>query len=77
MSERELRIAVIGCGFWARFQVAAWRELPAVRITAVCDHDRGRAEALAARFGGLPVYDDAAAERAKIVHRLNKGVLAN
>jgi D-apiose dehydrogenase len=56
----ELRFAIIGAGFWSRFQLAAWRELPGARCVAICDRTAGKAEALAARFGVPAVYDDAA-----------------
>ena len=38
------RVAVIGCGYFARFHLDAWRRLP-VRLVAVCDEDRAKAEA--------------------------------
>jgi len=47
-----LRIAVAGCGFWARFQVAAWQELRQAQIVAVCDPDVARADAIRAAVGG-------------------------
>ena len=40
-----LRVAVLGCGFWSRFQLAAWHELPEVRCVAVCDPDPAKARA--------------------------------
>lgn len=52
------KAGIIGCGFWATYQVAAWRELP-VDIVAVCDPDAPRARALADRFGVPLVYADA------------------
>jgi predicted dehydrogenase len=55
----ELRFAAFGAGFWARFQLAAWRELPGVRCVAIHDRDRARAEALAADAGIPAVYDRA------------------
>jgi predicted dehydrogenase len=30
-----LRFAVIGTGFWANYQVAAWKELEGVELVAV------------------------------------------
>lgn len=42
------RGALIGCGFFAENHLQAWRQLGA-DIVAVCDRDRGRAEAAAAR----------------------------
>jgi D-apiose dehydrogenase len=53
-----LRLGVIGAGFWARSQLAGWRELPGVECVAVCDVDRSRAQALADTFGVPRVYDD-------------------
>ena len=46
-----LRVAVFGCGFWSRFQLPAWLELPGVECVAVCDLDLNRANAVADRFG--------------------------
>lgn len=56
----ELRFAVVGAGFWAHYQLAAWSEAPDVRCVAVCDRDRKRAEALAAARGVPKTYDDVA-----------------
>ena len=56
---QELRFAIIGTGFWARYQLAAWRELPGVRCVALFNRTRSKAEALAREFGVPAVYDDA------------------
>jgi predicted dehydrogenase len=56
-----LRFAVIGAGFWARYQLSAWGELEGAQCVAVCDRDRAKAEALAALRGVPTVYDDPAA----------------
>lgn len=53
-----LRVAIFGCGFWARFQIAAWRELDGVEIVALYNRSRAKAEALAQQFGIRAVYDD-------------------
>jgi D-apiose dehydrogenase len=50
-------IGIIGCGFWAAYQVSAWCELP-VHIAAVCDPDPEKAYAFAARFGAPKYYTD-------------------
>ena len=55
----ELQFAVIGTGFWAQFQIGAWKELSGARLVAVCDRDPVRAEAVARRFGMPRVYYDA------------------
>jgi predicted dehydrogenase len=54
---KELRFAAFGAGFWARYQLAAWRELPGVRCVALCDRTLAKAEALARRLGIPAVYD--------------------
>jgi predicted dehydrogenase len=53
-----LRFAVFGAGFWARFQIAAWREVGGVECVAIYNRTRAKAEALAAEFGIPAVYDD-------------------
>lgn len=55
----ELRFAILGTGFWARYQLAAWREIPGARCVALCNRTRAKAAALAAEFGVPAVYDDA------------------
>ncbi len=54
-----LRFAIAGTGFWARFQLAAWRELQGAECVALYNRTRGKAEALAQEFGIPAVYDDA------------------
>jgi predicted dehydrogenase len=56
----EMRVAVVGAGFWAKYQVAAWRELPDVRCIAICDSNRAKAEGLAGGVAIPHVYEDAA-----------------
>ena len=53
-----LRFAIFGTGFWARFQLAAWRELPGAECVALYNRTRAKAEALAREFGVPAVYDD-------------------
>ncbi len=55
----KLRFAIVGTGFWARYQLAGWRELPGAECVALCNKHRERAEALARDFGVSAVYDDA------------------
>lgn len=52
------KIGIIGCGFWAHYQVAAWLELP-IEIIAVCDPDETRAKTLADHFGIPRFYTSA------------------
>jgi predicted dehydrogenase len=55
----ELRFAIIGTGFWARYQLGAWRELADVRCVALYNRTRAKAENLAQEFGVPKVYDSA------------------
>jgi predicted dehydrogenase len=54
-----LRFAIFGAGFWARYQLAAWRELSDVECVAIYNRTRSKAEALARDFGIPAVYDNA------------------
>lgn len=58
---KELRFAVLGTGFWARYQLAAWQEVPDARCVALYNRTPGKAEALAEEFGVPAVFDDAEA----------------
>jgi D-apiose dehydrogenase len=69
-----LRGVVIGCGFFARNHLHAWRDLAAegaVELVAVCDLDEGRAAEAARTFAVPRRYTDAeamlAAERPDFV----------
>ena len=53
-----LRIAAMGAGFWARFQLSAWREVPGVEIAALCDVERAKAEKMAHNLGIPRVFSD-------------------
>lgn len=58
----KLRGGVIGAGFWARYQLAGWREFrDQVEIVAISNRTEAKAAALAAEFGIGAVYGDAAA----------------
>jgi predicted dehydrogenase len=46
-----LRIAIFGCGFWSRYQIPAWLELPDVECIAVCDVDSSKTKLISDRFG--------------------------
>src|SRR5512147_1496288 len=56
---KNLRFAVLGCGFWSRFQVAGWKELEGVDIAAAYNRTVSKAEKLAQEFGIPHVYGDA------------------
>lgn len=55
---RALRFAVIGTGFWANYQVAAWKELQGVELAAVYNRTPEKAEAIAKKFGVTGIYTD-------------------
>ena len=41
---RKLKLGVIGCGFWSRYQTAAWQEFDQVHVVAACDRDLNKAK---------------------------------
>ncbi|MBX3733424.1 MAG: Gfo/Idh/MocA family oxidoreductase [Verrucomicrobiae bacterium] len=53
-----LRFAILGAGFWARVQLAAWRELGGTECVAVYNRSRDRATSFARELGVPAVYDD-------------------
>ncbi len=53
-----LRFAIFGAGFWARVQLAAWREIGGTECVAVYNRSRDRAAAFARDFGIPSVHDD-------------------
>jgi predicted dehydrogenase len=57
----KLRLGLIGCGFFARNHLHAWKMIPEVELVAVCDTDGDKAEAARAAFGAAKAYTDAAA----------------
>ncbi len=46
------RIAIVGCGHFGAYHAEAFSRLRRVRLVGFCNRTRGKAEALAARFGG-------------------------
>lgn len=56
--QKPLRFALAGTGFWSRYQLHGWRELPGCECVALYNRTRTRAEALAREFGITAVYDD-------------------
>lgn len=55
---KELKFALIGCGFWSQFQLAAWQELEGARCVALYNRTRSKAEELGKRFNISSIYDD-------------------
>jgi predicted dehydrogenase len=59
MKEKKLRFAVLGCGFWSKFQVGAWSELGDAELVAVYNRTIEKARSIAAYFKVPSVYGDA------------------
>ncbi len=57
---KKIRFAALGCGFWSNYQIPGWLELNDIELAAVYNRTRSKAEAISARFGNVPVYDDPA-----------------
>lgn len=57
---KPLRFALFGAGFWARYQLAAWRELGGVECVALYNRTPAKGAAFARDFGIPAVYDDPA-----------------
>lgn len=62
-AELPLRVAVAGSGFWARFQVRAWKQLEReglVQLVAICSQDRGATECFVGSLKGpaIPVFTE-------------------
>ncbi len=55
----KLKFAVLGCGFWSKFQIGAWSELEGVELVAVYNRTRSKAEKIAEYFKVPHVYDNA------------------
>jgi predicted dehydrogenase len=57
-----MRVGVVGCGFFARFHIQAWKDLAAegAELVAVADIDATKAERVAAEFGISRWYADPA-----------------
>jgi len=56
---KKLRFAVLGCGFWSKFQIGAWSELEDAELIAVYNRTRSKAEKIADYFRVPHVYDNA------------------
>lgn len=56
----DLRFAILGTGFWARYQLAAWQQVKGARCVALYNRTPAKAEALAREFDVPGVHGDAA-----------------
>lgn len=54
----EKLFALLGAGFWAKYQLAAWGEVAGAQCVAICDPQREKAERLASMFAVPNVYTD-------------------
>jgi predicted dehydrogenase len=57
MTEQDqLRVAVVGAGYFAQFHYDAWARIPQVRLAALVEPDTDKARATAARFQVPAIY---------------------
>ena len=68
-----LRFAIFGAGFWARVQLAAWREVGGVECVAIYNRSHDKAETFARDLGVPAVYDDAE----KLLREVRPGFVDN
>ena len=54
----ELRMGIVGAGIWGETHASIYNEHPFAQTVAICDKDKAKAEALAAKFGIKEVYTD-------------------
>ncbi|MFA9289304.1 MAG: Gfo/Idh/MocA family protein [Weeksellaceae bacterium] len=55
----KIKLAIFGAGFWAKYQIAAWKEHQDVEIVAIYNRTREKAESLAKEFDIPSVYTSA------------------
>jgi D-apiose dehydrogenase len=53
-----LKFAVLGCGFWSKFQIGAWSELEGAELVAIYNRTLSKAQKIAEDFKVPRVYDD-------------------
>jgi D-apiose dehydrogenase len=56
---KKLKFAVLGCGFWSKFQIGAWSELEGVELVAVYNRTVSKAQKIADYFNVPHVYEHA------------------
>ena len=54
----KLKFAVLGCGFWSKFQIGAWSEINETELVAVYNRTIFRARNIADYFNVPRVYDN-------------------
>jgi len=55
---RRLKFAMFGTGFWARYQLAGWRELPGAECVALYNRTISKAQLLAREFEISAIYNN-------------------
>src|ERR1051325_1784108 len=55
---QRLKGVAIGAGYFSRFQIEAWKPIPEVEITAICDRADESVRAVAGQFGIPGIYTD-------------------
>ncbi|HEY4337420.1 MAG TPA: Gfo/Idh/MocA family oxidoreductase [Puia sp.] len=56
--KEKLRFAILGCGFWARYQLPAWLELEGVEPVALYNRTLSKAESLGKQYNIPNCYDN-------------------
>jgi len=54
----KLKFAVLGCGFWSKFQIGAWSEIKEAELVAVYNRTISKAEKIAEYFHVPGIYSD-------------------
>jgi D-apiose dehydrogenase len=54
----KLKFAVLGCGFWSKFQIGAWSEIEDAEIVAVYNRTLSKAQKIAEYFKVPRIYDN-------------------
>jgi D-apiose dehydrogenase len=54
----KLKFAVLGCGFWSKFQIGAWSEIDGIELVAVYNRTISKAQNIAGYFNIPGIYDN-------------------
>lgn len=57
VAQKQFKMAVIGCGFFAQNHLNAWAEIPEAAMVAVCDMNPAKVQAAAQKFGAKAYTD--------------------
>lgn len=58
MTRDGIRVAMVGAGFFARFQLDAWQRLPNAHLVAVCDREPATHASVKSVDADIQVYED-------------------